>query len=147
MSVKTLLYNIINEITHFIEKLLPSTKHLLDHAIDVVTLINKFVQSAGADVLTAIIPTKADDWLKDKLRIVLPEVMIDLRLVIDHINKTPDEIVLEGIQAIQSMSHNAKSVTLQSLFQLIGNALTDDAVRLSDLQKIGQALYEHSKSE
>lgn len=145
MSLKHLLNTVLEEMSDFIQHILPSTKHLLDAAIHIVNVLNKIVVSEASELLTMIIPGDLDNKIRAKLIDRLPQILVGLKLAKDELDKSPDEIILEGIKTIQSMEPDIKAVTLQSIFQLVGNTITDDSVKLSDLQKIGQSFYEHTK--
>ncbi|MGY0037633.1 hypothetical protein [Pedobacter sp. NJ-S-72] len=145
MSLKVILQNIVSKITNFIKSILPSSKQLLDIALEVVTFLKLFVDRPEIDVFTALTKTIKDEKAIALLRIALPKIMVNLKLAIDELGKTPDEILKDGIKVIQGMDKNTKSVTLQSIWQLVSNDLTQDGIKLSDLQKIGQGYYEETK--
>lgn len=146
MSTKSILESFISWVANFINHILPDSKHLLNIAQVVVNGMKNFVDSGAADVIAALIPGTVDDAILAKIRRVLPVILVDLKLAEDEVSKTCDEIVKDGINAIQSMPDNARSVTLQGIWQLLSNELTDNSINLPSLQKIGQAYYEETKA-
>lgn len=146
MSIESILEGALNGIKNFITHILPSSKHLLDLALIIVNGIKHFVDSPLIDVLTALIPGDVDDHIKDLIRAKLPVILVDLKLASDETGKTAEDIIKDGIGAIQSMPIKAKSVTLQSVWQLLSDEITQSGVNLTSLQKIGQAYYEQSKA-
>lgn len=145
MSFKSFLQNAIKSITDFISKILPTSKHLLDIALVVVNGIKLFTDSGVADIAAQLVGGNAGEAILTKVRQVLPTIFTDLKLADAEAGKTGDEVLKDGITAIQSMPTKAQSTTLQSVWQLLSDALTEDGVTLSDLQKIGQSFYEESK--
>jgi len=146
MSIKTFFEEAAAKIASFIAHILPSSKHLLDIALVVVNNLKDFVDSPAADVVTAIIPGTLDDQIKDFLRAKLPVVLTDLKLVDAAAGLSEADILKTGAAVIQSMPDKAKSVTLQGIWQLLSDEITQEAITLPDLQKIGQTYYEASKS-
>lgn len=147
MSIESILEATISSIKNFIEKILPSSKKLLDLALIIVNGIKTFADSSVTDIITVLIPGDVDDHIKELIRKKLPAIMIDLKLASSEANKVPEEIVKDGIASVQSMSVNVKSVTLQSIWQLLSNEITQSGINLTNLQKIGQTYYEQSKAK
>lgn len=86
----------------FITKLRKKIPTELDSNVDLiiqaVNNIKKFVDSPIADVLTDLIPGKADDAVKEWLRKWIPEVLTNLGYLKDGVIKLTSEDVERGAQ-------------------------------------------------
>ena len=121
-------------------KLKPEAKRAIAVAIEVTTRLNKFVNSTEADLLTAIIPGTADDRLKERLRIILPQVLIELQLA-DEAVTHPSRIVLQGMQSLNKLSGDAKSGFLHLIAAMITRKLND----ISWSDAVATVEYKYSK--
>ena len=116
----------------------PDTKHAIIVSIEVTTKLNNFVQSGTADILTAIIPGTLDDRMKDKLRIILPEVLKALHLA-GYVSDHPQEIVSEAIERLKKMEGDAKSGMLHIIASMITRKLTK--IKWSDTVAVVEYRY------
>lgn len=144
MSIKTIIDDALDAAKKFIAWILPSSKKILDIALEVVNGIKTF-DDAHPDVanfITSIIPGTADDVIVAKIRQYLPDVLVRLKWADFEAGKTPDEIAADGAKFIQSLPKPEQAGALQLLWQLLSNHTTDDAVAMNQLQKISQIYYE-----
>ena len=144
MNIKALEKAAMADIESFIQKILPDTKQILDVALEVVGGIKTITALPEADIIAALVPANIGTQVLAKVRQYLPAVLTDLQLADNEAGKSEDQIVKDGIAKVQSLVPKAKSVTLQGIWQLLTAYLTNDAISLSDLQKIGQTWYEKS---
>ena len=117
----------------------PDTKHAIIVAIEVTSKLNNFVQSASADVLTAIIPGTLDDRMKEKLRIILPEVLKALKLAETGVDN-PEAVILEAIKRLKELEGDAKSGILHVIAAMITRKLTQ--IKWSDTVAVVEYKYQ-----
>ncbi|MDB5032246.1 hypothetical protein [Mucilaginibacter sp.] len=142
MSLKTVVQSISSWATNFISKILPDSKKLIDIASYIVNGF-KTIDAAHPEILNtlvALIPGTVDDLILADVRAALPKVLVDLKIVQDEVNKTPDQIVADGVAIVNSSP--VKSVLLGSIWTALSNELTKDGVSITDLQKLQQTFYE-----
>jgi hypothetical protein len=147
MSLQSILEDALDAAKRFIKWLLPSSKHLLDIALIAVNAMKNF-DTANPEILNTIvslIPGTVDDTILSKLRSYLPELLVRLKWAENEAGKTPDAIIADAAAFINSLPEAEKSAAWQAIWQLLSNELTDNAVAMNDLQKIGQAYYESTK--
>ena len=144
MNIKALEKAALADAESFIHSILPDTKQVLNIALEVVGGIKTITSLPGADIVAALVPDNIGTQVLDKVRQYLPIVFSDLQIADGEAGKTADQVLTDGITKVQSLVPKAKSVTLQSIWQLLTGYLTHDAISLADLQKIGQAWYEKS---
>ncbi len=144
MNIKSLEKAAMADVESFIHTILPDTKQILDVALEVVGAIKTITALPEADIAAALVPENIGTQILAKIRQYLPAVLTDLKLADTEAGKSEDEVLKDGITKVQSLVPKAKSVTLQSIWQLVTDYLTNDAISLTDLQKIGQAYYEKS---
>ena len=142
MNIKASEKAALADVESFIHTIFPDTKQVLDVALKVVGGIKTITALPEADIVAALVPDNIGTQVLDKVRQYLPIVFADLQIADGEAGKTADQILTDGITKVQSLVPKAKSVTLQSIWQLLTNYLTNDAISLADLQKIGQAWYE-----
>lgn len=122
-------------------KLKPETKRAIVIAIEVTSRLNNFVQSGTADIITALIPGISDDRIKDRLRIILPEVLKSLKLAENALDD-PEEIVKEAIEKLRSLEGDAKSGFLHIIAAMIARKLANiewsDTVAVVEYKYIGK---------
>lgn len=144
MNISNIFETIANWAKNFISKVLPSSKEFLKLASGIVNFI-KTVDTSHPEILNAlvaVIPGTFDNYLLDKLRVYLPEIMVNLNLATDESNKTPDQIFADGVKVVQCMLPEYRAVALGSIWAILSNKLTDAGVSLTDLQKLQQAWFD-----
>lgn len=142
MSLKTIVASITSWAENFISKILPDSKKLIDIASYIVNGF-KTIDAEHPEILNtlvALIPGTVDDLILADVRAALPKVLIDLKIVQDEVNKTPDQIVSDAVAIVNSSP--VKAVLLGSIWTALSNELTKDGVSIADLQKLQQTFYE-----
>lgn len=128
MSLKTFFNGIIAEIGKLFERELPEAKEAIDVAYHVTNAIKTFDTKLPfvADILTALLPAGISAETKDILRVRLPQIVVELRLIDVTLGLTdPDQILLAAIKAIEEMEGSVKSIFLNSLSIMISQAAAD----------------------
>lgn len=105
-------------------KLKPETKRAIVIAIDVTSRLNNFVNSGAADIITALIPGTADDRLKEKLRVIIPEVLKSLKLAENALDN-PEEIIKEAVEKLKDLDGDAKRGFLHIIAAMITRKLAN----------------------
>lgn len=144
MNIKNIIESIGNWAKNFIGKILPSSKKFLALASGIVNFI-KTTDANHPEVLntiTAIIPGDFDNFIVQKIRAALPNIVIKMKLATDFVNKNEDEIFGQAVKVIQSMEKEYAATTLGALWIHLSNVLTDNGVSLKDLQKLQQGWYD-----
>jgi hypothetical protein len=131
----------ISKMFHKLEK---ETKELLPAVVKVVNEIKKVIDGPIADVITAIIPGELDDKLKDKLRAILPGVILKLN-IIAAVNDLQDENEkLQAILAAINLSADeTKNIYYHGLGALILEELSDGQFTWSDATAALEYYYAH----
>jgi hypothetical protein len=117
-------------------------KELAPVAIGVVQCVKKFVDSPIADVITSIIPGNIDDRLKEKLRAILPDVIIKMQLV-DTIANIEDrnEQLKAILEKLKLSSDEAQNVFYHGLASLILEKLSDGKLTWTESVVIAEYYY------
>lgn len=142
MSLKTIADSITAWAVNFISKILPDSRKAIDIASYIVNGF-KSIDSAHPEILNtlvALIPGTVDDAILAQVRMVLPKVLVDLKIVQDEESKTLDQIVSDAVVIVNSSP--VKSILLGSVWTALSNELTKDGVSIADLQKLQQTFYE-----
>lgn len=143
MSLKTFLKSIWNKIENIFVALPTDIKVALHIGILITENIKTFVDSSAADLLTMLIPGDLDDIMKDKLKISLPILLCELKLVENTLNITqPDAIAKAAIETIKAMDENIKRGILHQLSILIAQLAADGKLSWSDGVYLSQWYYE-----
>lgn len=132
-SILDFLKNLFSKIEKLFNKMQPLLKDAIQIGVTITEKLNTFVNSPEADIITALIPSTLDDAIKDKLRIALPKILAELKLVGNCANETdPDKIVACAIQALQQLDGDIKSAFLHNLSILIAQVAADGKLSWSD---------------
>ena len=118
MSLKTFLKKILDQIKDLFGSIPSETAMALKIGITITENIKNFVASPLADVLTIIIPGNIDNMIKDKLRLSLPTILTELKLVESSLNLTqPNDIANAALETIKNMDKTIKpGVPINCLF-------------------------------
>jgi hypothetical protein len=133
------------------EKLAPELKSAIHIGVTVVDNIKNFVDSPGADILTALIPGDLDDKIKIRLRATLPKILIEMKLADRCADQTdPAKIVLCAVETLQKIggdwiSDDAKKNFYDSLAVLIAQVAADGKLSWDDSKYILKWYYDHVK--
>lgn len=119
-------------------------KKLLPIAIEVVEKVKMVIASPVADVITALIPGDVDDIIKEKLRVILPRLIMELAMVEAITDIENDDERLNAILAkIKLSSDDAKNVFYHGLCSLIIEKLSDGNFSWSDAVIVSEYYYLH----
>lgn len=77
----TFVGDFLRSLVSFFKNLTAKTKELTPEIIQVVENVKNFVDSPGADFLTAVIPGTLDNWVQDILKIAIPKLLNILNTV------------------------------------------------------------------
>jgi len=144
MSFGNFLKKIWGGIKSIFNDLPNDLKNAVHVGVVVTENIKKFVDSPGADILTAIIPTEVDDVIKARLRANLPRILTELKLA-DKCGQLTDtsEIVKCAVQTLQQIEGDFKSAFLHDLSILIAQVASDGKLDWKDGIYILQWYYTH----
>jgi len=144
MSLKTFLKKILDQIKDLFGSIPSETAMALKIGITITENIKNFVASPLADVLTIIIPGNIDNMIKDKLRLSLPTILTELKLVESSLNLTqPNDIANAALETIKNMDKTIKPGVLHQLSILITQTVADGKLSWSDGVYLSQWYYEH----
>lgn len=144
MSLGHILAQIWAGIKSLFNSLPAELKTAVHIAVQLTENIKNFVDSPLADVLTAIIPTTADDMVKQWLRLRLPGILTELRLVEATLGLTdPAEITAAAIKVIQGLTGDTKSAFLHDLSIMVAQVAADGKLTWSDGVYILEMYYKY----
>ena len=144
MSLKTFLQKILDQIKSLFNNMPNEIAIALKIGITITENIKNFVDSPIADVLTIIIPGDIDDMVRSKLRLSLPVVLTELKLVESSLNLTQQNAITSAaIETIKTMDKTIKSGVLHQLSILITQVAADGKLSWSDGVYLSQWYYEN----
>jgi len=126
-KLKDFLVNIWNWIERVFHNLPAEYKKLIPIAYDIVSNILTVENSGALDLLTQIIPGNLDNVLNDRLKKLIPEVLLSL-----GIGKDLPEVV----DYIKSLTGNQKIIFLSGLNTLFTHLLSDGNFSVTDAQAV-----------
>lgn len=138
----TRIGNFLRAIVKLFKSLTARTRELTPEIIQVVENIKKFVDSPGADFLTAVIPGTLDDWAKNVLRIYIPHLLLILNTV-----KELSDIVDENernkaiVAHFQTSETDTKEMFLHSLAAKLVQKTTDN--QWSESVVLAESVYKN----
>lgn len=153
MSLKKLVQRIWGGIKKAFQKLSPQLKAAIAIGVTVVDNIKKFTDSELADVLTAIIPGDIDDKIKDKLRELLPKIVVEMKLAEQCSGLTdPNEIMACAIKTLQQIggdwiADGARKNFYDSLATLIAQVAADGKLDWDDSKLIAKWFNDNEKAK
>lgn len=134
------LLDFLRNIWTWIEKVfhnLPAEyRKLVPIAYDVVNNILKVVDSQALDLLTQLIPGDLDNVIVDKLRKLIPEVLLSLNIG----NTLP-----EAVDYIKGLTGNERSLFLSGLNSLFTSLLSDGNFSLTDAAAVQAWFHKYRK--
>lgn len=135
MSLKTFFKKIGDFFARLFKSLAKELQKAVSIGVEVTEAIKKFDEKNPmvADILTSIIPGDVDDRIKERMRVMLPKIVIELRLVDSAKGLTdPDEIMLAAVKVIQQLDGDYKSAFLHNFSILAAQAASDGKLSWSD---------------
>lgn len=152
MKLKLFLAQIWDFISTIWKKTTNEIKLITPFAVNAVNALksinDSFVGDVIETVIASIIPGKADDILiavvRQKLRVILPKVILNLNLAnaISNIGD-PNEQLKAIVTAINMSSDETKNIYYHSLCVLILEALADGKLTFSESVQISEYYYAH----
>lgn len=123
MSVSSFITKFFGWIKKQILKILPEVKQVVDVGIDIVEMINGYVDNPAINVITALTKNKFDDTTVSFLRIYLPKLLAQLKGVSEALS---DDEMREYIEFINSREEDAKAILTHGICSMINYHLCDD---------------------
>ena len=151
MSLKKFFQRIWDSIENFFQGLLPELKDAIAIGVTVVDNMKKVMENPVVDVLTAIIPGDLDDQIKNRLRALLPKILVDLRLASECSELSdPNEIVKCAIKTLQQIggdfiSDSAKKNFYDSIAVLVAQVAADGKLSWDDSKYVIKWYYDHKR--
>lgn len=142
--LKRLLHSIGAFFKNIFEGLTPKLKTAIHIGVTITETIKNFADSGVADILTSIIPGDLDDKIKDKLRLALPKIVVELKLVESSLGlKDPQEIMRAAVKVIQQLDGDYKSAFLHDLSILTAQVVADGKLDWKDAVFLLEYYYQH----
>lgn len=144
MSLGSFLSKIWAHIKKVFEGLPSELKSAIHIGVVVTDNIKNFIESPGADILTAIIPGEVDDDIKVWLRAKLPSILVELKLADSCSGLTdPADITTCAVKVLQGLTGDIKSAFLHNLSILVAQVAADGKLSWSDGVVILQWYYQN----
>lgn len=144
MSLKTFLHKIGAFFKRLFEGLTPELKKAIHWGVIITENLKKVIDSGAADILASLIPGDLDDKIKEKLRLALPKIVIELRLVESALGLTdPQEIMIAAVKVIQQLEGDYKSAFLHDFSILVAQVAADGKLEWKDAVYLLQYYYDH----
>jgi len=145
MSLQTFLSKIWSEIKDLFSGIPSELQTAIHIGVIVTENVKNFVDSPGADILTALIPGDADDKLKDLLRAKLPEILTELKLADSCGGLTdPAQITACAVKVLQGLDGDVQSAFLHNLSVLVAEVAADGKLTWNDGVYLLQWYYQHN---
>jgi hypothetical protein len=144
MSLKNFLNHLWQSIKNLFDKVEKEVKKDVVVAITVVQLVKSVVDSPVADLITAMIPSEVDDYIKNKLRELLPKLILELGMVQSVANIEDENAQLQAIlEKLKLSGDDAKNAFYHSLASLILQKLSDGKLSWTDAVAIAEYYYQN----
>lgn len=143
MSLKSFLSKIWASIKSLFDSLPAEFKTAIHIGVEITENMKEFVDSPGADILTAIIPGDLDDEIKNLLRAKLPGILTELKLADTCSGLTePNQITACAVKALQGLDGDINSGFLHNLLIFIAQIAAKGKLTWSDGVYLLQWYYE-----
>jgi len=144
MKIPAFIVNLWNAIKRLFTKLPAELKDAVHIGVVLVENIKKFVDSPGADILTAIIPGNIDNVIIAKLRQALPIFLQELKLADETMSlNDPEAIVRTALQSFKELDPFIKPVFCHNLSVLIAQVAADGQLSWSDGVAVQEWYYKN----
>lgn len=149
MSLKSFIKGIIDAIGNLFRSMKKEAKKAVEFGVNAVNwLKNQDAENPQiADLITTLIPGTKDDDFKNKIRESVPKILVQLNLVQDTLGKTDEEILKEGIKALQALTAGPRTVFLHGLSVLLAEVYADGKLDLKDLLIVQKWYYDHQNDD
>ncbi len=122
-------------------------KDLMPKVIELVNNIKEFdtTNPQVGDFITSIIPGTWDDDLKEKARLLLPDLLKELATFDECLDKpTEDEILICVTTQLQAVTNsNIAALNWGDLTALITHALSDGKLSIEEIRSLVKYVYDH----
>jgi hypothetical protein len=149
MSLKSFFQKLFGGLKHVFNGLDQPLKDALRIGVEVVDKLKTLVDSPGADLLTAIIPGTIDDVIKERLRVFLPKILIELKLVENCASQTDPNVIIQcAVDTLQRLTGDwvkdgSKKNFLDSLAVLVAQCAADGKFDWDDVKYLTKWYYDH----
>lgn len=147
MSVKSIIQDVFHAISRFWGGLKPQIQKAVHTGILVVEAIKKFdaANPLVGDIITNLIPGEADDFVKQKLRAAMPQILAELNLISNGVDQTisAEEFVVQAIAELQKLTGLKKAIALDSLSKLVTDVAADHRIDWDDLAYVNKWYYDN----
>lgn len=119
-------------------------------AIEIVNNIKKFddTHPEFADILTAIIPGTWDDALKEKARVVIPRILVQMQVIsTDQSGESLDDFIKLTVEKILSLDKQSRGYKWFELASRIAVDFANGELSDAEVKSILQAIYENLKED
>jgi hypothetical protein len=111
--------------------------------IETVENFKKLLDSSVIDVLTAIIPGDLDDAIKRKLRQILPEILLKLKIADECSRYTePEQVIACALKHIQAYHPDARKAYYLNIAVMITHALADGKLQWHEVVHLVEYTYQ-----
>ena len=144
MSLQKFLSKVWGQVKALFDGIPSELKTAVHIGVVVTENIKTFVDSPGADILTAIIPGDIDDQVKNLLRAKLPAILTELKLA-DSCEALTDPQAITGcaIKTLHMLNGNVNSAFLHNISILVSQVAADGKLSWSDGVYILEWYYQH----
>jgi len=144
MSLQKFLSKVWGQVKALFDGIPSELKTAVHIGVVVTENIKTFVDSPGADILTAIIPGDIDDQVKNLLRAKLPSILTELKLADSCEALTdPQAITACAIKTLHALDGNTNSAFLHNISILVSQVVADGKLSWSDGVYILEWYYQH----
>ncbi len=145
MSLNSFLSKIWSSLKSLFDGLPAEFKLAIHIGVLITENIKHFVDSPGADVLTALMPGDIDDKIIALLKAKLPAILVELKLADNCADLTdPNEITACAIEVLKGISGDISSAFLHNLAILIAQVAADGKLSWSDGVYVLEWYYQHN---
>ena len=144
MSLQKFLSKVWGQVKALFDGIPSELKTAVHIGVVVTENIKTFVDSPGADILTAIIPGDIDDQVKNLLRAKLPAILTELKLADScEVLTDPQAITACAIKTLHALDGNTNSAFLHNISILVSQVAADGKLSWSDGVYILEWYYQH----
>jgi len=144
------LQRLFSNITRYFNLVFSKAKEFLKNeiptAISVVDMIKFYVNSPLVPFLTALIPGTADDLIAAKVKEVLPQILLNLRIAGECANlSTNDAIIQCSIKHLREYDPKAQAAYYLTIAAMLSEALTDGKLSWAETIHLVEYTYQQRK--
>lgn len=122
---------------HIAEKVIPV-------GIEVVEKMKLLMDSPIPPLLTALIPGQVDDAIAEKIKAVLPQILLQLKIADECSKKaTNDEIIQCAIAHLKQYHPGARKAYYLTIASMLSEALADGKLTWSEIVLLTQYTYDN----